>query len=75
MVMIKLVPMASELDTASTSPMYLSSTMPRGAGVEGVDYRWMSRTTKRATKERKAVPRRRTGEENEGQRAGCVAQS
>jgi hypothetical protein len=34
LVIMKLVPMATELETASASPMYLSSTMARVLGVK-----------------------------------------
>lgn len=34
LVIMKLVPMATELETASARPMYLSSTMARGLGVK-----------------------------------------
>ena len=34
LVIMKLVPMANELDRASSKPIYLSSTMTRGLGVE-----------------------------------------
>lgn len=42
--------MASELDTASMSPIYLSSTMPASAWLMVLSYRNDSRATKRATR-------------------------